>query len=250
MRSPSWLSFISAPNAVKSPRLNNFGHSSARRHSFTPNSATPFTVPATFLLSLVGVEHPRHAMYPRRLGAWRRGATPSLRPVNTERAAARRHGGFQERLRNIRRTQPTARRESPSGPRKRNSSNETLRRRFICIATHLFVRQDSHIRVTPLTACSALRAIPSLRSALTAFGGYVLITSRFVCDSCSFHHDSSAKLVLAYLTLTHSSEIYPFFHPRRNRNRLCPHSVCVAPEVEIDIAELHLAALRIEEDVV
>ena len=87
----------------------------------------------------------------------------------------------------------------------RNSSNETLRRRFICIATHLFVRQDSRIRVTPLTACSALRAIPSLRSALTAFGGYVLITSRFVCDSCSFHHDSSAKLVLAYQTLTHSS---------------------------------------------
>ncbi len=83
----------------------------------------------------------------------------------------------------------------------RNSSNETLRRRFICIATHLFVRQDSRIRVAPLTACSALRAIPSLRSALTAFGGYVLITSRFVCDSCSFHHDSSAKLVLAYLTL-------------------------------------------------
>ena len=158
MRSPSWLSFISAPNAVKSPRLNNFGHSSARRHSFTPNSATPFTVPATFLLSLVGVEHPRHAMYPRRLGAWRRGATPSLRPVNTERAAARRHGGFQERLRNIRRTQPTARRESPSGPRKRNSSNETLRRRFICIATHLFVRQDSHIRVAPLTACRPIDA--------------------------------------------------------------------------------------------
>ena len=82
----------------------------------------------------------------------------------------------------------------------RNSSNETLRRRFICIATHLFVRQDSRIRVAPLTACSALRAIPSLRSALTAFGGYVLITSRFVCDSCSFHHDSSAKLVLAYQT--------------------------------------------------
>ena len=82
----------------------------------------------------------------------------------------------------------------------RNSSNETLRRRFICIATHLFVRQDSRIRVAPLTACSALRAIPSLRSALTAFGGYVLITSRFVCDSCSFHHDSSAKLILAYQT--------------------------------------------------
>ena len=77
--------------------------------------------------------------------------------------------------------------------------------RFICIATHLFVREDSRIRVTPLTACSALRAIPSLRSALTAFGGYVLITSRFVCDSWSFHHDSSAKLVLAYQTLTHSS---------------------------------------------
>ena len=86
----------------------------------------------------------------------------------------------------------------------RNSSNETLRRRFICIATHRLVRQDSRIRVALLTACSALRAIPSLRSALTAFGGYVLITSRFVCDSCSFHHDSSAKLVLAYQTLARS----------------------------------------------
>ena len=33
---------------------------------------------------------PRHAIYPRRLGAGRRGAAPSLRPVNTERAGARR----------------------------------------------------------------------------------------------------------------------------------------------------------------
>ena len=41
-----------------------------------------------------------------------------------------------------------------------------------------FVRQDSRIRVAPLTACSALRAIPSLRSALTAFGGYVLLYAR------------------------------------------------------------------------
>ena len=35
----------------------------------------------------------------------------------------------------------------------RNSNNETLRRRFICIATHLFVRQDSRTRVAPRTAC-------------------------------------------------------------------------------------------------
>ena len=35
-------------------------------------------------------------MYPRRLGAGRRGAAPSLRPVNTERAETQRHGGFQE----------------------------------------------------------------------------------------------------------------------------------------------------------
>ena len=35
-------------------------------------------------------------MYPRRLGAWRCGAVPRLRPVNTERAEAQRHGGFQE----------------------------------------------------------------------------------------------------------------------------------------------------------
>ena len=72
--------------------------------------------------------------------------------------------------------------------------------KLAAFAAHLFVRQDSRIRVAPLTACSALRAIPSLRSALTAFGGYVLITSRFVGDSCSYHHDSSAKLVLAYQT--------------------------------------------------
>ena len=50
--------------------------------------------------------------------------------------------------------------------------------------------------------------------------------------------------------LTAFSEIYPFFHPRRNRNRLCPHSVRIVPEVEIDFAELHLAFLRIEEDIV
>ena len=43
-----------------------------------------------------GTAHPRYAMYPRRLGAGRRGATPSLRPVNTERAEAQRHGGFQK----------------------------------------------------------------------------------------------------------------------------------------------------------
>ena len=35
-------------------------------------------------------------MYPRRLGAGRCGAAPRLRPVNTERAEAQRHGGFQE----------------------------------------------------------------------------------------------------------------------------------------------------------
>ena len=35
----------------------------------------------------------------------------------------------------------------------RNSCNETLRRRFICIATHLFVWQDSRTRVAPRTAC-------------------------------------------------------------------------------------------------
>ena len=35
-------------------------------------------------------------MYPRRLGAWRWEAVPSLRPVNTERAETQRHGGFQK----------------------------------------------------------------------------------------------------------------------------------------------------------
>ena len=35
-------------------------------------------------------------MYPRRLGAWRCVVVPCLRPVNTERAEAQRHGEFQE----------------------------------------------------------------------------------------------------------------------------------------------------------
>ena len=35
-------------------------------------------------------------MYPRRLGAWRWESAPSLRLVNTERAEAQRHGGFQD----------------------------------------------------------------------------------------------------------------------------------------------------------
>ena len=43
-----------------------------------------------------GTAHPRYAMYPRRLGAWRWEAALSLRPVNTERTEAQRHGGFQE----------------------------------------------------------------------------------------------------------------------------------------------------------
>ena len=102
---------------------------------------------------------------------------------------------------------------------RRGPSHPRALPRFICIATHLFVREDSRIRVTPLTACSALRAIPSLRSALTAFGGYVLITSRFVCDSWSFHHDSSAKLVLAYLTLGAPLRS----HYVRNRLANCEH---------------------------
>ena len=74
----------------------------------------------------------------------------------------------------------------------RNSSNETLRRRFICIATHLFVRH--HLRRGSLRKEFAFLRCILARPA-------VLITSRFVCDSCSFHHDSSAKLFLAYLTL-------------------------------------------------
>ena len=89
----------------------------------------------------------------------------------------------------------------------RNSSNETLRRRFICIATHLFVRQDSRTRVAhPLARPSGHLRRGSLRKEFAFLRCIlarpaVLITSRFVCDSCSFHHDSSAKLVLAYQTL-------------------------------------------------
>ena len=89
----------------------------------------------------------------------------------------------------------------------RNSSNETLRRRFICIATHLFVRQDSRIRVAhPLARPLGHLRRDSLRKAFAFLRcnlsrPAVLITSRLVCDSCSFHHDSSAKLALAYQTL-------------------------------------------------
>ena len=48
------------------------------------------------------------------------------------------------------------------------------------------------------TACSALRSIPSLRSALTAFGGHVLIVRRFLYDVAP-SAISSAELRLAYL---------------------------------------------------
>ena len=76
--------------------------------------------------------------------------------------------------------------------------NEALRRKFTCVAAHPFVGQDSRTSVALCTACSALRAIPSLRSALTAFGGYVLIVCRFLYDIAP-SAISSAELCLAYL---------------------------------------------------
>ena len=63
-----------------------------------------------------------------------------------------------------------------------------------------FVEEMESDRVEGLSF--ALR-LTSLSGRTPAFGSplsrpAVLITSRFVCDSCSFHHDSSVKLVLAY----------------------------------------------------
>ena len=69
---------------------------------------------------------------------------------------------------------------------------------IVCIAALIFVGLDSRTSVTLCTACSALRAIPSLRSALTAFGGYVLIVRRFLYDVAP-SAISSAELRLAYL---------------------------------------------------
>ncbi len=76
--------------------------------------------------------------------------------------------------------------------------NEALCRKFACVTAHPFVGQDSRTSVALCTACSALRAIPSLRSALTAFGGYVLIVCRFLYDIAP-SAISSAELCLAYL---------------------------------------------------
>ena len=66
-----------------------------------------------------------------------------------------------------------------------------------CVTAYFFVGQDSRTSVTLCTACSALRAIPSLRLALTAFGGYVLIVRRFLYDVAP-SAISSAELRLAY----------------------------------------------------
>ena len=58
----------------------------------------------------------------------------------------------------------------------RNSSNETLRRRFICIATHLFVRQDSRTSVALCTAYPPNRMSISLR-----FSSFQLIVHAELC---------------------------------------------------------------------
>ncbi len=65
--------------------------SSTIRHREGRNSLRPHT-PS----HVTTRPHPRHAMYPRRLGAWHCGAASSLRPVNTEYTETRKHGGFQE----------------------------------------------------------------------------------------------------------------------------------------------------------
>ena len=69
---------------------------------------------------------------------------------------------------------------------------------IVCVAALIFVGQDSRTSVALCTACSAPRAIPSLRSTLTAFGGYVLIVRRFLYDVAP-SAISSAELRLAYL---------------------------------------------------
>ena len=60
--------------------------------------------------------------------------------------------------------------------------------------TRLYEEGSFALRLTSLSGRTPAFGSPLSRPA-------VLITSRFVCDSCSFHHDSSAKLILAYQTL-------------------------------------------------
>ena len=69
---------------------------------------------------------------------------------------------------------------------------------IVCVAALIFVGLDSRTSVALCTACSALRAIPSLRSALTAFGEYALIVCRYLYDIAP-SAISSAELRLAYL---------------------------------------------------
>ena len=61
------------------------------------------------------------------------------------------------------------------------------------MVTRLYEEGSFALRLTSLSGRTPAHGSPHARPA-------VLITSRFVCDSCSFHHDSSAKLILAYLT--------------------------------------------------
>ena len=115
-------------------------------------------------------------MYPRRLGAWRWEAVPSLRPVNTERAEIRSgYAAFDER----------------NQPREENRHQVLGSGTQV---TRLYEEGSLALRLTSLSGRTPTFGSPLSRPA-------VLITSRFVCDSCSFHHDSSAKLALAYQTL-------------------------------------------------
>ncbi len=67
--------------------------------------------------------------------------------------------------------------------------------------TRLYEEGSFALRLTSLSGWTPAFGSPLVRPA-------VLITSRFVCDSCSFHHDSSAKLDLAYQTLPYMLYLY------------------------------------------
>ena len=77
---------------------------------------------------------------------------------------------------------------------------------FCASVAHPLARPSGRLRRGPLQKAFAfLRCILSRPA--------VLIISRFVCDSCSFHHDSSAKLILAYQTLSDANQRPPSPHP-------------------------------------
>ena len=110
-------------------------------------------------------------------------------------------------------TFPSSYRSSAHLPATMASSDSSLRFRAPACAPFGFGLRRR------FPSSSALRCIPARPPKfLTELSRrVVLITSRFVCDSCSFHHDSSAKLVLAHLH--HSYPTIRVLGPRSSRLR-------------------------------